>query len=229
LIFADAPTPAPSATASCAAPNVPPRVITLVRPIGAERYIEINRKGGTVDVKVYLARDGSVEKAVIVHSSGDAFLDGATYDAAVATTYAAEIRDCEGVSGAYIYRTKYNSEPVPQASATPATSSAPTPGPAAPTPMAHALLTPAPLRTAPATPAPTPVPTPQPIPATTLVPTTVATTVPTTVPTTVATTVPTTVPTTVATTVPTTVPTTIATTVATSVPTTVVTTVPAKP
>ncbi len=219
MILADAPSPAPSATAACAAPAAPPRVITLVRPIGAERYIEINRKGGTVDVKVYLARDGSVEKAVIVHSSGDAFLDGATYDAAVATTYAAEIRDCETVSGAYIYRTKYNSQPTPEGS----------PAPAPPTPMGHALLTPAPLRTAPATPSPTPVATTEPAPVATAVPATVATTVPTTVPTTVATTVPTTVPTTVATTVATTVPTTIATTVATSVPTTVATTVPAKP
>jgi TonB family protein len=107
LIFAGAPSPALSAKASCAAPNVPARVIRLVRPVGADRYIEINHKAGTVDVKVYLARDGSVERAAIVYSSGDTFLDGATYDAAVATRYAAEIRSCQPVSGAYIYRTKY--------------------------------------------------------------------------------------------------------------------------
>jgi TonB family protein len=116
LIFAGAP-PAPSATVSCARPNVPARVIRLVRPAGAERYIEINHKAGTVDVKVYLGRDGSVERAAIIYSSGDTFLDGATYDAAVATRYASEIRGCEAVSGAYIYRTKYNLGPPPRSPA----------------------------------------------------------------------------------------------------------------
>jgi TonB family protein len=76
-------------------------------------------KSGIVDVKVYITHDGSVLKAVIVRSSGDAFLDGATYDAAVATVYVAEIRDCESVGGAYIYRARYNADPAPEASPSP--------------------------------------------------------------------------------------------------------------
>jgi TonB family protein len=193
-----APTPPPYAT-SC--PSAPASVAVLVRPTSAQKYLQANHKSGVVDVKVYLDRDGSVTKAVIVRSSGDSFLDGATYDAAVATTYTPETRDCETVAGAYIYRAKYNAGPVPSDSPAPALTPAPTP-----------------------TPAPTAAVTSVP----TTYPTTVATTIATTVPTMVPTTVATMVPTTAATMVPTTVPTTIATTVPTSVPTTVETTAPAK-
>jgi Gram-negative bacterial TonB protein C-terminal len=101
--------------------------VNLVRPAGAQKYLADTHKSGIVDIKVYLAPDGSVAKAVIVRSSGDVFLDGATYDAAVATTYAAEIQDCEAVSGGYIYRTRYNAEATPDPSP-PAT---PSPAPAA--------------------------------------------------------------------------------------------------
>jgi TonB family protein len=110
MILADS--PSASATAvTCAQPNAPARVIKLVRPVGTAQYLETSRKTGVVDVRVYLERDGKVIKAVIVRSAGDPFLDGATYDAAVATTYGAEVRDCETIPGAYIYRTKYVNTP----------------------------------------------------------------------------------------------------------------------
>ena len=133
MIVADTPGPSPSpilspalaSTPGCAVPNAPPRAVNVVRPAGAEHYLELNPKSGIVDIKVYLAADGSVSKAVILRSSGDPFLDGATYDAAVATTYAPEIRTCQAIAGAYIYRTKYNASP---ASALPP---APTPAPTA--------------------------------------------------------------------------------------------------
>jgi len=189
-MVADAPSPGPSPipgpTLTCAVSNAPPHVLTLVRPVGAEQYLSEHHRSGVVDVKVYLAADGTVSKAVIARSSGDAYLDGATYDAAVATTYAPEIRDCQAVSGAYIYRTRYSDAP----------SGSPSPSPSP-------SLTPAP--------APTPIPTPRPAPVSVV--TNVPTTFPTTIATTIATTVPTTVPTTYATTIPTTVPTTYATTV----------------
>jgi TonB family protein len=188
------PTPPPYATAC---PNAPASVTVLVRPTSAQKYLQENHKSGIVDVKVYLARDGSVTKAVIVRSSGDAFLDGATYDAAVATTYAPEERDCESVAGAYIYRAKYNAGPASSDAAAPALTPAPTP-----TPVPTAAVT--------------SVPTTYP----TTVATTIATTVPTMVPTTVSTMVPTTVPTTIATTVPTSVPTTVETTVPAKTPAT---------
>jgi TonB family protein len=142
-MVADAPSPGPSPipgpTLTCAVSNAPPHVLTLVRPVGAEQYLSEHHRSGVVDVKVYLAADGTVSKAVIARSSGDAYLDGATYDAAVATTYAPEIRDCQAVSGAYIYRTRYSDAP----------SGSPSPSPSP-------SLTPAP--------APTPIPTPRPAP-----------------------------------------------------------------
>jgi TonB family protein len=186
-----APTPPPYAT-NC--PSTPASVSVLVRPTSAQKYLQANHKSGIVDVKVYLARDGSVTKAVIVRSSGDAFLDGATYDAAVATTYTPEERDCEAVAGAYIYRAKYNAGPAPSDSPEPALTPAPTP-----TPVPTAAMT--------------SVPTTYPTTVATTIATTVPTMVPTTVATVVATMVPTTVPTTVATTVPTSAPTTVETTV----------------
>jgi len=131
------PTPAPTVTVSCAKPNAPAHVLTLVRPVGAEQYLSEHHKAGVVDVKVYLSADGTVSKAVIVRSSGDPYLDGATYDAAVATTYVAEIRDCLAVSGAYIYRTRYSNAPVP-----PPPTAAPTsipPPPAVPATVATAV------------------------------------------------------------------------------------------
>ena len=105
------PTPLPATTQSCARPNAPPRIVHLVRPIGARPYLETYHKPGIVDVQITLDETGAVTKALIVHSSGDPILDGASYDAATATTYAPEIRDCEAVSGAYIYRVKYNQPP----------------------------------------------------------------------------------------------------------------------
>jgi len=131
------PTPAPTVTVACAKPNAPAHVLTLVRPVGAEQYLSEHHKAGVVDVKVYLSADGTVSKAVIVRSSGDPYLDGATYDAAVATTYVAEIRDCLAVSGAYIYRTRYSNAPVP-----PPPTAAPTsipPPPAVPATVATAV------------------------------------------------------------------------------------------
>jgi len=105
--------PPPIATPACAEPNLRPRVLKLVRPIGASKYLEANHKSGIVDIKVYLSNDGSVQKALIERSSGDTFLDAATYEAATATRYAPEVRDCQAISGAYIYRTRYNTAPVP--------------------------------------------------------------------------------------------------------------------
>lgn len=113
MTIAGSPPPSPTASASCARPNLPPQVVTLVRPRGAAKYLERNHKSGIADVKVYLASDGTVVKALIIRSAGDTFLDGATYDAAVATRYQAEIRNCESVEGAYIYRARYNSAPAP--------------------------------------------------------------------------------------------------------------------
>jgi Gram-negative bacterial TonB protein C-terminal len=123
LIVADVPLPSASPAAACARPNTPARVVRLVRPVGAEKYLEGKHTSGITDVKVYLGADGAVVKAVIARSSGDAFLDGATYDAALATKYAPEVRDCREVAGAYIYRTRYNGVPLE----TPAASPAPAP------------------------------------------------------------------------------------------------------
>ncbi len=106
---------------------MPAHVKVLVRPAGAQRYLQQNNRSGVVDVKVYLSKSGGVTSAVIVRSSGDPFLDGATYNAATATTYAAEIRACASVEGAYIYRVKYNSSPTPsEPPPSPAPSSVPT-------------------------------------------------------------------------------------------------------
>ena len=127
----ESPSPVASA-AACDVPNARPRVLQLVKPTYT-RYMEENHKAGVVDVLVYIDDHGIVVKAEIYHSAGDVYLDGATYDAAVATKYAPEIKNCVPVAGKYIYRTRYSATPL----ATPSAS------PTAPLPAASAEPTPA--------------------------------------------------------------------------------------
>ena len=107
--------PVPAAVAadqsSCSVPDSEPRITKLVPP----QYSDAMRaahKAGLVDVSVYLESDGSVSKAVVTRTSGNAMLDGATYAAAIASTYAPEVRGCTYLAGSYVFRARYKADPV---------------------------------------------------------------------------------------------------------------------
>lgn len=98
---------------------------------------------GTVDVRIDLDAAGHIDHAQVAASSGDGSLDGAAYDAAVASTYAASVQRCVAVAGPFIYRAVFRNDAPPS----------PAPAPA---------LTPVPLPVP--TPAPSPTPSPSPTP-----------------------------------------------------------------
>ena len=128
----DAPAPvasSPSPVASACPPNAPAHVVKLVRP-AYDAYMRRNASEGLVDILVTLRADGSIGSAVVARSTGDAYLDGAAYDAAIATTYAAEIRDCATIAGKYVYRTHYSSGSPATAAPVPSSGPSPSPSPA---------------------------------------------------------------------------------------------------
>jgi TonB family protein len=185
----DLPPPVPAASAaaaadSCSVSDSDPRIDRLVAPVYTEAMHERN-KAGVVDVSIDLRPDGTIAKATITLSSGDALLDGATYNAALATTYRPAVRNCQYIAGSYIFRARYRSAPTapaggdghaepdtpgPFAPAAPLAAPTPAPGtakgaaPPAPAPSPAASPAPAPSP-APAAPVPTPAPSAPPSPA----------------------------------------------------------------
>jgi TonB family protein len=105
------PASASAASESCSVPDGAPRITRLVPPIYSEA-IRAEHRAGVVDVTVYLESDGTVAKAVVSRSSGDALLDGATYAAAIASTYAPEVKNCTYLAGSYVFRARYKADPV---------------------------------------------------------------------------------------------------------------------
>jgi TonB family protein len=168
----DLPPPVPAASAaaaadSCSVSDSDPRIDRLVAPVYTEAMHERN-KAGVVDVSIDLRPDGTIAKATITLSSGDALLDGATYNAALATTYRPAVRNCQYIAGSYIFRARYRSAPTAPAGGD-GHAEPDTPGPfapaaplAAPTPApgtAKGAAPPAPAPSpAPAAPVPTPAP-----------------------------------------------------------------------
>jgi hypothetical protein len=129
-----------AAASSCSVPDGVPRIVKLVPPLFTEA-MRSRHKAGIVDVTVSLDSNGTVVRAVVSRSAGDALLDGATYAAAIASTYAPEVKGCRYLTGDYVFRARYRADPT-AASGHPAVQSAPTEAPPFP-PQPQA--TPAPL------------------------------------------------------------------------------------
>jgi len=100
-----------SAAETCSVPDGAPRITKLVPPIYSDA-MRAEHRAGVVDVAVYLESNGTVAKAVVTRSSGDALLDGATYAAAIASTYAPEVKNCTYLAGSYVFRARYKADPV---------------------------------------------------------------------------------------------------------------------
>ena len=110
--FASAVTPAaaqtlnPAVSASCTAPDVPAGTTYAAlaeTPAMAAQY----QLSGTTLVRVDLESNGSIRAASVEKSSGAPFLDMAAVQAAKASTFSPEIRDCAPVAGSYIFQVDF--------------------------------------------------------------------------------------------------------------------------
>ncbi|HEY1654929.1 MAG TPA: M56 family metallopeptidase [Candidatus Tumulicola sp.] len=85
--------------ASCAKPNVDARVTFAAEP-NPPRGIKVKASATAV---VTIARDGSVVRASISKSRGNAQIDRAVLDAAQRSKYAPKVVDCQAVQGTYLF------------------------------------------------------------------------------------------------------------------------------
>ena len=98
--------PAPTATPQphCSAPYVP---ASVTNAMPAESPEEADGATGQARVKVDLSAAGAVLGVSIYTSTGNPLLDRAAMRAARASTYKAETRDCEPVSGSYLFNVDF--------------------------------------------------------------------------------------------------------------------------
>ncbi len=94
------PTTAPGPV--CTAPDVAARALDPVTPDTPELAQEQGLTG-TTQVKVTIDVAGAVTDVSVYRSSGSTLLDAAALRAARESTYKADIRNCEAVSGSYLF------------------------------------------------------------------------------------------------------------------------------
>jgi protein TonB len=94
--------PTDSPAPSCTAPDIAARAVDVVTPDTPEMAQEQGLTG-TTQVQVSLDPSGSVTDASVYRSSGSELLDRAALAAARRSTYHADVRDCEAVSGTYLF------------------------------------------------------------------------------------------------------------------------------
>src|SRR5579862_7579022 len=88
----------------CSAPYVP---ASVTNEMPAESPEEANGATGQARVKVDLSATGAVLGVSIYTSTGNLLLDRAAMRAAKASSYRAETRDCEPVSGSYLFNVDF--------------------------------------------------------------------------------------------------------------------------
>jgi TonB family protein len=101
------PAAASRVAAACAQPNSEAHVVTAAAPEPPHGL----KLQGTVNVVVTIAPSGHVTSASVVHSSGNAAIDGAVVDAARRSTYSPKIVNCTPVQGRYVFHAEF--EPAP--------------------------------------------------------------------------------------------------------------------
>ncbi len=94
------PTSAPAP--ACTAPDIAARAIDPVTPDTPEIAQEQGLTG-TTQIRVSIDANGAVTDVGIYRSSGSSLLDAAALHAARESTYKADIRNCEAVSGSYLF------------------------------------------------------------------------------------------------------------------------------
>jgi protein TonB len=85
---------------SCSVPNVEAHTLSKA---SAEYPERAGGAGGETQVEVTLDERGAVTNVAVHVSSGNTYLDQAALRAARSATYAPEIRDCQRVSGSYLF------------------------------------------------------------------------------------------------------------------------------
>lgn len=94
------PAPTPTPKPACSAPDVPARTLVTQQAIAPEDAAGYT---GTAKVRVDLDASGNVVGAGIYTSTGSMQLDRAAVQAARASRYAPEQRDCKNVPGSYLF------------------------------------------------------------------------------------------------------------------------------
>jgi len=92
---------------ACSNPNVEAKTVVAVAP---ERTTDDFSAGtnSTAMIKVDLDANGRVTGASVYASTGSLELDRAALDAARASTYAPEMRDCQAVPGSYLFKVEFS-------------------------------------------------------------------------------------------------------------------------
>jgi protein TonB len=98
----DAPGPA------CSNPNIEAKTINAVSPDRTASGFDAGTNA-TAMIKVDLDADGRVTGVSVYASTGSMELDRAAMDAARESTYAPEMRDCQDVSGSYLFKVEFSS------------------------------------------------------------------------------------------------------------------------
>lgn len=100
---------------SCDTPYRDVSMVNAVTP-GLPAQTRISRTV-TVAVDVLVSQDGSLRGATVSMSSGDAAIDQAVVRAALASTYAPRLVNCEPTQGDYVFRAQFSANaPAPSAS-----------------------------------------------------------------------------------------------------------------
>jgi protein TonB len=101
--------PTPTPKPACPVPNADPVAVNAVQA----DYPDIARQQGaegTAQIQVTLDASGSVTKAVVYKSTGNASLDQAAIAAAKASKYTPEIVNCVKTGGNYLFRADFTSQ-----------------------------------------------------------------------------------------------------------------------
>ncbi|MGZ3499150.1 MAG: energy transducer TonB [Vulcanimicrobiaceae bacterium] len=99
--------PTPTPKPACTAPDVPAKTIAPVIPEIPESARDQGLTG-TAEIEVRLSAAGAVLGASIYRSSGSMLLDQEALRAARASTYAPEQRECQNISGSYLFTAQFD-------------------------------------------------------------------------------------------------------------------------
>lgn len=98
-----------SASPGCATPHADAAVTNVVAPAYPASAREQGATG-TVLVRVVLSKTGNVTQVGVYRSSGNDALDNAALQAALASSYSAEINNCQPMGGNYIFHANFNKQ-----------------------------------------------------------------------------------------------------------------------
>jgi TonB family protein len=96
----------PTLVTTCASPNVPAQ-------ISGDAFFEMpsiaqaQGVSGTSTLKIQLDATGTVTSSSLFNTSGNVWLDTATYRSARMTRFTPEMHNCQRIGGTYLYAVEY--------------------------------------------------------------------------------------------------------------------------